>query len=225
MELMEKPIKKITGGIYLVVDPSKGVEIILPILRQAIAGGVNVVQIWDHWLPEQAKEPLIEEICGQAHAHGIPVLINEDWRLLLHTSLDGVHFDNEPDMAVIRKQVARPFIAGITCGNEPARVNWAIDQHMDYISFCSMFPSGSAATCELVSVETVQRARQLTGMPIFLAGGITPENISSLAVTQLDGIAVIGGIMKSADPQQSASNYKQALQELKQYQHATRITQ
>lgn len=222
---MEKPIRKITGGIYLVVDPSKGDGAIFPVLRRAIAGGVDVVQIWDHWLPGQAKEPLIEEICAEAHAHGIPVLINEDWRLLLNTPLDGVHFDNEPNIAAIREQVARPLIAGITCGNELARVNWAIRNQMDYISFCSMFPSGSALTCELVSVETVQRARELTDIPVFLAGGITPENIRSLAATHMDGIAVIGGIMKAADPEQSTLNYKQALLELKQYQHATRITQ
>lgn len=221
---MEKAIRKITGGIYLVVDPSKGVETVLPILRRAIAGGVDVVQIWDHWLKDQAKEPLIEEICAEAHAHGIPVLINEDWSLLLNTPLDGVHFDKEPDMAAIREEVARPLIAGITCGNELERVNWAISHQMDYISFCSMFPSGSAAACELVSIETVRRARQLTDMPLFLAGGITPENIRSLATTNMDGIAVIGGIMKAVDPQQSALNYKQTLLELKQNQYATRIT-
>ena len=213
---MERTKRTITGGIYLVIDPAKGEEIVIPVLQQAIAGGVEVIQIWNHWLPGQLKRPLIEKICACAQGHDIPVLINEDWRLLQNTRLDGVHFDNEPDLAVIRKELARPFIAGITCGNDLQKVRWAIDNGLDYISFCSMFPSGSAGSCELVAVSTVQEARLLTSMPIFLAGGITPHNLSALAATHMDGVAVIGGIMKAADPQQSTQAYKQALQQLKQ---------
>jgi thiamine-phosphate pyrophosphorylase len=210
-------VRIITGGLYLVVDPAKGAAQVLPAVHKAIAGGVDIIQVWNHWYHGQDKPAFIEQVCNLAHAQNIPVLINEEWQLINNTALDGVHLDDIPnDIANLRQQVHRPFIIGITCGNDLYKVQWAIENNLHYISFCSMFSSSSANSCELVKPETVQAARQLTTMPIFLAGGITPENIEALAETDMNGIAVIGGIMSAPDPQQKAQRYKQALYNIKQ---------
>lgn len=207
----------IHGGLYLVIDPAKGLEMVLPAVQQAIAGGVDIIQIWDHWHSGQYKTVFIESICQAAHPYEIPVLINEDWQLISSTPLDGVHFDEIPaDMEYIRRQILRPFLCGITCGNDVQKAQWAVDNRMDYVSFCSMFSSSTANSCELVKLETVQAVRKMTGMPIFLAGGITPDNITSLSGAGMDGVAVISGIMNTQDPQQKAHHYKQALYHLKQ---------
>lgn len=214
---MSTHIRTIQGGLYLIIDPVKGLEMILPAVVQAIAGGIDVIQIWDHWQPGQQKAAFIEAICEAAHPYDIPVLINEDWQLMHHTPLDGVHFDEIPvNIIYIRQQVQRPFLCGITCGNELQKVQWAVDNRMDYISFCSLFPSGTANSCELVKPETVQAARRMTRMPIFVAGGITPENMHSLSGAGMDGVAIISGIMNAQDPQQKTQHYKQALHHLKQ---------
>lgn len=213
---MQTP-RTITGGLYLVIDPAKGIEQIIPAVQNAISGGVDIIQVWDHWRHGQDKQVFIKQICRIAHAENIPVLINEEWSLINTTDLDGVHLDEIPgDITALRQQVHRPFIIGITCGNDLHKIQWAINNELDYISFCSMFSSSSANSCELVKPETVQAARRLTAMPIFLAGGITPENIATLADTGLNGVAVIGGIMSVPDPAQKAAYYKQALHNIKQ---------
>ena len=74
-------------------------------------------------------------------------------------------------------------------------VKWAAEHHVDYISFCSMFPSSSAATCEIVSYESVKKAAKIFDKPLFLAGGIYPGNIKQLKDLEYDGIAVISGII------------------------------
>lgn len=91
-----------------------------------------------------------------------------------------------------------------------------MDNRLDYLSFCSMFPSVTANSCELVKIETVQAARAMTGMPIFLAGGITPDNLDRFSGTGMNGVAVISGIMNAEDPQHKARYYKQALHHLQQ---------
>lgn len=212
---MHKPV--IRGGLYLVIDPAKGLEKVLPAVQQAIAGGVDVIQVWGHWQPGQQQITLIEAVCQAAHPHHIPVLINEDWSLMCDTLLDGIHFDEIPEnLPYIKQEVGRPFLCGITCGNDLQKVQWAVDNGMDYVSFCSMFPSGTANSCELVRLETVQAARAMTRMPIFVAGGITPDNMSSLAAAGMDGVAVISGIMNAGDPQQKTRYYKQAFHRLQQ---------
>jgi thiamine-phosphate pyrophosphorylase len=71
-----------------------------------------------------------------------------------------------------------------------------------------MFPTPSSPACEIVSLSTVKKARELTSMPIFVAGGITLLNIPELTDTGMDGVAVISGILKAADPQAAAADYK-----------------
>jgi len=208
--------RKIQGGVYLVVDPVLGLSHILSKIKQAIAGGIDVMQIWNNWSNTSNKQEFITAICEAAHAHNIPVLINEEWKLMQSAPLDGVHFDNIPvDINTIRQKIARPFICGITCGNDLSRIEWATDNMLDYISFCSMFPSPSAGICEIVSKETVTRARQLTSLPIFLAGGITLNNINELTDTGMNGIALISAIMKADNAQTTTKAFKEKLKTIK----------
>lgn len=210
-------MRRIEGGIYLVVDPSMNEQILLEKIAEAIQGGVDVIQIWNHWNEDVDKHKLVDAICSLAHKQNIPVLINEDWTLLKDTMLDGVHFDTIPnDINCIREEICRTIYCGITCGNDLATVEWANEHKLDYISFCSMFPSPSAGVCEIVSIDVVKKAKDITTMPIFLAGGISLDNIKELKDTQANGIAVISAIMKADDTAQKTKQFKQQLTLLNQ---------
>ncbi len=203
----------IKGGIYLVIDPAMEIDFLISQLEKALKSRkITVVQIWNHWENVQDRPGLIETICGMAHASQIPVLINESWEWLKSTSLDGVHFDTPPDdLNAIRASVGRPFLTGLTVSNDLDRVVWAAGHSFDYISFCSVFPSPSASGCELVTPETLIRARELTDLPIFVSGGISPDNLHLLPNAAYDGIAVISGIMKQPEPEVSARSYYRAM--------------
>lgn len=207
--------KEISGGIYLVLDPSINKKELLEKLEQALNGGVDIIQIWNHWpnsFSEADKEELVEEIIDRTKKDSIPVLINDDWKLLKVTGLDGVHFDEIPeDFEQIQNEIRRGFISGITCSNDLEVIQWADDHDFDYISFCSMFPSSSVDSCDIVRPETVQRAREITDLPLFVSGGITPNNLSELDDLDFQGIAVISGILSSESPRESACKYKQKL--------------
>ncbi len=221
-----KPMKTITGGLYLVINPARGLERVLPVVQQAIAGGVDIIQVWNHWYTRQDKGKFIDNICEAAYAYGVPVLVHEDWKLLQYTQADGVHFDEIPmNIGQMRHELGRPFLGGITCGNDLQKVQWAIDNGLDYLSFCSMFPSTTANSCELVKSESVQAARRMTRIPIFLAGGITVESIEGLGPTGMNGVAVVSGITDSTDPLQQTLNYKQAINQAIQKQNDTQSSE
>jgi len=211
--------KKIDGGVYLVLDPRMDMDILLEKLGQALDGGVSVLQIWNIWPGSfgiEDKHDFISGIKKKSAGYSIPVLINEEWELLHKTDLDGVHFDGIPDQYhQLKSLINREFISGITCGNDLDVVRWAEDNNLDYISFCSMFPSSSVGSCEIVRPETVRNAREITSIPIFVSGGITAGNLPDLADLDIDGVAVISGILSSGSPRQSASDYVEALHKLR----------
>lgn len=207
-----EPIRNITGGVYLVIDPARKAQGLFRAVEQALRGGVDILQVWNHWLPGQDKRAFVAQVCAMAHARQVPVLINEEQELLQGTGLDGIHFDEPPaGLQALRRSAGRPLIMGLTCGNDLERVRLAIREGFDYLSFCAMFPSRSAGSCELVRPETVRAARELGRLPIFVSGGITPGNLVSLAATGLDGVAVISGILDAPDPEAMVRQYKQSI--------------
>ncbi len=206
-------IKQINGGVYLVVNPADNEEILFSKLKRIVEAEIAAVQIWDKFSAKTNQVSFIDKVCIICHQKGIPVLINNQWQLLNLSKADGVHFDEHPeDIDVIRKIVNRKCIMGITVNNDLSLVQWANDNSFDYISFCSIFPSTTSNSCQLVKFETITKARTITQMPIFLAGGIQPENIYQLNNLDYDGVAVVSGIMSADDPFEKANKY---LNELK----------
>lgn len=203
------------SGLYLVVDPMMDQQQLLGKVEQALQGGTQLLQIWNHWPADMSrpdKEQLITFIKELAAGYEVPVLINEEWELLKTTRLDGVHFDAVPDnFDRIKKEVDRPFVAGITCSNNLETVKWADEQGLDYISFCAMFPSPSVGSCEIVQPETVRDAREITDLPLFLSGGMSPEKVAELDDLDFEGVAVISGILKDDSPRRQATKFNNAL--------------
>jgi len=205
---------RISGGVYLVIDPSMNEVELIEKLQQALEEGISAVQIWDNWAVSIDKEKVIIRICNLCHAHQVPVLINNSWEMLHSLPLDGVHFDTIPEnYDLIRRAIKKDFIIGLTCNNNLSDIEWAEMNQLNYISFCSVFPSTTSNSCDLVSFDTITKARKITSMPMFLAGGIQLNNIKELKGLDFDGIAIISGIMNSENPAQATQQYLKHLKE------------
>jgi|NGEPerStandDraft_5_1074534.scaffolds.fasta_scaffold05042_3 thiamine-phosphate pyrophosphorylase len=202
----------IKSGIYLVIDPSMDEEVLLDKLQLILTKEIAAVQIWDNFSEGQNIEQLIQKIHSLCAQYQTPVFINNRWEYLKESELDGVHFDTIPtNLEEIKKQINRDFIFGLTCGNDLDSVIWAAKHNVDYISFCSMFPSSSAGNCEIITYETVKDATSIFNKPLFLAGGIYPKNLKQLDELKYDGIAVISGIMNSEHPDLVIDEYRKNL--------------
>ena len=214
---MKKAVENLKG-IYLVIDPSMPEEQLLTKLKAALEGGVSLVQIWNNWQENtdlEAKIGLIDKISTITEKYQVPLLINEEWKLVKNTALDGVHFDAiPPDFDTICTDIGAHEIVGITCSNNLEIIKWAEENACDYISFCAMYPSASVSSCEIVSLETIKKAREITSKPIFLSGGIDPEKIKNFKDLNIQGVAVISGIMSSDFPEKETAAYKDALKNI-----------
>ncbi|SFS79096.1 thiamine phosphate synthase [Sphingobacterium wenxiniae] len=205
---MIRKLQDIGSGIYIVIDPSMERSVLYSKIERILTEKIAAVQIWDNFDQEDDIDSLIDELCLRCHAKGVPVLINNQWQYLRSTMLDGVHFDVVPlYYEQLQEEINRSFLCGITCSNDMDNILWARDHKVDYISFCSMFPSKTVESCELVNHNSVRKAREIFEGPIFLAGGINPDNIGELRNLPYTGIAVISGVMNSDTPDQSIREY------------------
>lgn len=202
----------IQSGVYLIIDPSIDEEVLFSKLNLIVKQKISAIQVWDNFKENQNIEKLLLNIYEKASSHKIPLLINNRWYYLNKIPLNGIHFDEIPaNFNEIKKEINRDYIVGITCNNELSTIKYAEEHQFDYISFCSMFPSKTANSCELVCFETVQKARNIFNGKIFLAGGIDLDNIKNLDELNYDGIAVISGIMSAENPSETIKNYHQKI--------------
>lgn len=206
----------ISGGLYLVIDPSKEETLLLKSLKQALSAKPCAVQIWDNFPEKPPVAGLIGKIKVLCKAAKVPLLINNHPEWVELFDLDGVHFD---EISQFSEKCLKTFhdmrkIVGVTVNNDLKTIKKAVDFGVDYLSFCSMFPSSTSTSCELVDFETVRKTREMTQNPIFLAGGISPQNLADLESLSFDGIAVVSGVMSSEDPKAAILNYQQSLSTL-----------
>src|SRR5690606_6969765 len=111
----------ITGGLYLVVDPAIP-EILLKI-ESVLCSGVDVIQVWENWTESVDKIRFINDISFIAHAYNVPVILNNEWELILQTEADGVHFDTLPhNWSRLKPSIGRPILTGVTCGNDIVQI-------------------------------------------------------------------------------------------------------
>ncbi len=199
---------KTLQGLHLVVDPRLA-DHGLTAAQAAIRGGVDIVQLLSR---NQDMLDYAKKLREITNTHGLPFLINNDLDLARKADADGVHVDGKkPLPSDVKNALGREALVGYTCGNDIEKVWWATKVKADYISFCSIFPSGSTDECEIVPIETVARSRKETGIPIFASGGITHENAPKILSTGINGIAVISAILNAPDPENSARRFKQIL--------------
>lgn len=190
-------MKKKLAGLYLVVDPKMGMDYLKPRVKAIVKGGINVIQVWDHWAVDQDKVGFVTEL--RSIANNVPVIINNHVDLALSARADGVHFDH---LNQIPDSIADQLIVGVTLSN---RTDWTLLNQgpVDYISFCSMFPSSSTDACELVDFRVVREAKKNFHGSVFASGGISLDNADQIIGLGVSGIALISGLLKAEDPEKT----------------------
>ena len=207
-----KKKKYISKGVYLVIDSSMDKERTLNQLRAVKNEEIAAIQIWNNPAIEKVDKCFLKDIIQLYQDVPVPILINEEWKLLKEIDFDGVHFDSIPnDFLKIEQELDREFLKGITLSNDLEVVEKADEFSFDYVSFCSMFPSKTVDSCEIVHPGSVKKCREITAMPIFLSGGINPGNMDLLQQLPFEGIAVVSGIMKATDPVKALRAYNKQL--------------
>lgn len=179
-------------------------------MKQAIAGGAQIVQYRDkkHAAAERARQASeLAELCRQ---HNVLFIVNDDVALAKQSRADGVHLGREDAaLAPARAQLGPQAVIGVSCYNELARAQAAEKQGADYVAFGRFFPSRTKPQAVPASLDLLREAKQQLHIPIVAIGGITPENGAALIAAGADALAVIEGVFGQPDIRAAARRYAQ----------------
>jgi thiamine-phosphate pyrophosphorylase len=209
---MEKPRSSIDYSLYLVADAeyASGRDLV-PLIEDAVKGGVTIVQIRGKGLPFGDFLDLARRVKAVLKPRRVPLLINDRVDIALACGAAGVHLGQE-DMppALARKMLARNTIIGNSV-NTLQEAREAEREGADYIGLGPIFATTSKATdLPALGAEGLRTIREKVRIPIVAIGGITPRNAGAVREAGADGIAVVSSILGSQDARKAARELKKA---------------
>jgi thiamine-phosphate pyrophosphorylase len=199
-------------GLYLVVSPVMPFDELLVTVKKALRGGVDLLQL----IPEGSDIlRLAEDLSSLTEQYDVPFLVNGNLQLAKEVGADGLHLDEyDVTPSEVKQVLGKQCIVGYTLGGNLEKLKWAETVGANYVSFCSVFPTSSAAQCDIVPIETIRAAKFQTTLPIFAAGGINLNNAERVLKAGVNGIAVTSALLKAKDPEQTALAFKEIIHKL-----------
>ncbi|MEC5395103.1 thiamine phosphate synthase [Bergeyella sp. RCAD1439] len=176
--------------LYLIADASDEFGRLYAKIKEAVDGGIGWLQLFNS---EKAEEENLKTLQTLCKTHKVRFILHQNTALAQRLNADGVHLDELPE------NFEKPslLLVGVTVGNDLEKIKKAANKGIDYLSFCSVFPSRSANVCELVRPENIVQARSFFKGTLFLAGGITTQTIPQLKNLDFQGVALISEIMEA----------------------------
>lgn len=197
-------IKKILK-LYAVTDRTHlNGKTLVEAVELAIQGGVTCVQLREKNISYNeyiSKAVEIREIC---HKYGVPLIINDNYRVALASGADGVHVGIE-DTAVseIRKNVGDNFIIGATA-KTIEQAQKAQKDGADYLGVGAVFPSPTKTNAIRITPEKLTEICKSISIPVVAIGGINLENVHLIKNCGQSGIAVVSALFSQDDIKESA---------------------
>lgn len=195
--------------LYLVTDRVLcGERGVTETVRQALAGGVTIVQLRDHETTTRELLDIARELRDITAAAGVPFVVDDRLDVALAVGADGVHLGQSDLHPVDARRVAgTQLIIGhsVSCTDEIEAVTEWPDDTVDYLGIGPVFatPTKPKAAAPL-GIEGVREVLDGCELPAVAIGGIKDIHVAPLRAAGAAGVAVVSAVCAAADPAAAA---------------------
>jgi thiamine-phosphate pyrophosphorylase len=204
--------------LYLVCDCMPGNRDLSEFLAEAIAGGVDVVQLREKHL----EDAFLAEAAGVAAdvcaAHGALFILNDRPDIAAMTRVDGVHIgQDDMPVAEARSIVGADMLLGLST-HHPDEIDAAVAldgdgaPYVDYIGVGPVHATPTKLGRPPVGVELVSYASAHAHVPFFAIGGIEEHTIGPVLDAGATRVCALRAICDADDPEQAARTLRSAVE-------------
>lgn len=181
-------------------------------VEEALKGGVTFLQLREKDLNTENFLQEAEEMKKLCAAYRVPFVINDNVEIARTVGADGVHVGQD-DMPAwkVREILGEDKIIGVSAQTVEQAIK-AEKDGADYLGVGAVFPTSSKADAVEVEHATLRDICVAVQIPVVAIGGISAENVSQLAGTGIDGIAVISAIFAQDFPKLAAEELKKKVE-------------
>ena len=186
--------------LYAVTDRAwVGRQTLLEQIEDALRGGVTLVQLREKDLPQPDFIREAAQVTALCHRYGVPLIVNDSLEVALESGADGVHvgIEDQP-VAEIRRRVGKGWIIGATAKTvEQAQAAQAAGA--DYLGVGAVFPSPTKKNAIRITTQQLREICSSVAIPCVAIGGISRENLPTLAGGGMAGFALVSAIFSQPD--------------------------
>ena len=203
-------------GLYAVTPEMLDSKKLIDMVRKAIAGGATAVQYRSKQVAPDIAKSQAEALRAVTRATGTLFIVNDSSDLALSVDADGVHLGrgdgDAHTISRLRKQNAtlfpsRPFMIGVSCYNDLAHAEVAVEAGADYVAFGSFFSSATKPLAVKADISLIRTAKTKFGVPVVAIGGITIDNAPQLIAAGVDAVAVIASLFEAENIERLACEF------------------
>jgi thiamine-phosphate pyrophosphorylase len=192
-----------TARLYFVCDARPRGQDPEPLLRAALTGGVDIVQLREKELDRRAIERAGATFRRLCDTYSALFIVNDDPELARACGADGVHLGQDDRGAAEAREVVGPdALIGISTHSEE---QIAAAQGVDYISVGPVWETPTKEGRPAVGLELVRHAAEQAQQPFYAIGGIDPSNAGEVVEAGARRLAVVRAIRDAEDPSAAAA--------------------
>jgi len=182
------------------------------VVREAVEGGVNVVQLREKDLPARDLFALGMRLREITRGKAL-LLVNDRVDVAQSCGADGVHLpEGGLPTPMARWVLGRNALVGCSVHSVEAAVQAEADG-ADLVQLGTVFASPSKPDSAPVGVKLLREVVDAVSIPVLAVGGVTPENAAEVIAAGTAGAAVISAICRADDPRAAAKALVEAMTE------------
>jgi thiamine-phosphate pyrophosphorylase len=193
-------VKLPSPPLLVISDRSQARRPLIEIATAAFAGGCRWFSLREKDLPAAERRALLAELVALGWRYGATVTAHDDLDPAIATGAGGVHLPGGSDPQAARERLPHGLI-GVSA-HSATEAAALLAAGADYVTISPIFLTdskpGYGPALGLAGLATAVAAAK---GPVVALAGINPSNAHACLDAGASGIAVMGEIMRAADPE------------------------
>jgi thiamine-phosphate pyrophosphorylase len=197
--------------LYVVCGARPAHHSLIELIREAVAGGVDVVQLREKDIDDEALLALASEAQAVCRELGALLIVNDRPGVAVAAGAGGVHVGQD-DMAPaeVRAIVGEQMLIGLST-HAPQEIDAVDPELVDYIGVGPVHETPTKLGRPAVGLELVRYAAEHAAVPFFAIGGIDVRNAPMVLGAGARRLCVLRAIADAEQPQQAARSLRATL--------------
>ena len=194
------PVNLPDPPLLVISDRSQARLPLIDIAEAVFRGGCRWFSLREKDLPAAERRVLLADLVELGRPFGAVVMAHEDIDSVEAVSAAGVHLPAGSDPAAARRRLPRGLI-GVSAHSEN-EAGAQLRAGADYVTLSPIFLTDSKPGYgPALGLDALAAAAAKAPGPIVALGGVTPDNAAACLAAGARGVAVMGEIMRAADPE------------------------
>lgn len=182
---------------YLVTpEPEANRSAYLQRLSNVLNRGIKLVQFRAKSLSDSEYQVMAADILNICRESGARLMLNADPELLAKVPADGIHLTSTRLNELHARPLDKAFLISASCHNE-TEIHRAEQLNIDFAVVAPVLVTETHPTTKALGWGEFGRLAEMTTMPCYALGGMSPEHLSQSRALGGRGIAAIRSLWNS----------------------------